>query len=84
MRTNAVNALELDGCAVMSLGQFGYPAWFVEEKKFATLTGTHDWIPFSYTFECKYVEWFELSLETHPESPMATALSRFGGPNARY
>jgi hypothetical protein len=23
-------------------------------------------------------------LETHPESPMATALSRFGGPNARY
>jgi hypothetical protein len=24
------------------------------------------------------------ALETHPESPMATALSRFGGPNARY
>jgi hypothetical protein len=26
----------------------------------------------------------EEMLETHPESPMATALSRFGGPNARY
>jgi PAS domain S-box-containing protein len=26
----------------------------------------------------------DLRLETHPESPMATALSRFGGPNARY
>jgi len=46
----------------MSLNQFAYQAWFAEEKKFATLTGTHDWTPFSYTFECKYAEWFELSL----------------------
>jgi hypothetical protein len=32
-------------------------------------------VPFYRTISC---------LETHPESPMATALSRFGGPNARY
>jgi hypothetical protein len=46
----------------MSLDQLWYQAWFAAKKKFATLTGSHDWTPFSFTFECKLAEWFELSL----------------------
>jgi hypothetical protein len=41
------------------------------------MTGTENIYDNSYTID-------DISLETHPESPMATALSRFGGPNARY
>lgn len=62
MRTNAVRPLEPGGCAVMSLDQLWYQAWFAEKKKFASLTGSHDWAPFSFTLECKMAEWFELSL----------------------
>jgi len=62
MRTQTVRPLEPDGCAVMSLDQLWYQAWFGQRTKFATLTGSNDWTPFSYTFECRLTEWFELSL----------------------
>jgi len=62
MRTSAVKPLEPGGCAVISLDQLWYQAWFAEKKKIATVTESHDWAPFSFTFECKMAEWFELSL----------------------
>ena len=40
-----------------------------------------------YKAVCRFSDWCEgrglESLETHPESPPATALSSFGGPNGR-